>query len=361
MATMKEIAERLGVSLGTVSKGLNGGRDISEDLRQDILNAAVELGYTSRRSKKKDQRKLAVLIANMDFETEDSFGYEIVLGFRQAAFAADWAVDVLPITRDFQQAHPFDAFIKQEKWSGVFLLGFSFEDPWLTECRTTQVPTVLLDNSVNENPHVAGIGTDSDEAMNMSVTCLTELGHEKIAFLNGSAGSRISDHRMAAYLSAMHRHRLPIDPNLAVYGYYVADAAKYHVPGFLDRGATAILCGNDLIASGVIECCRSLGFYVPEDVSVIGFDDIPLAEQLAPPLTTIRQPRAALGRSGCHTLLSIIDHVPVSRTLLRPSLIVRGSVAAARPRVAKKQENDQDSVERVAPELYRIYAHMPIF
>ena len=270
-------------------------------------------------------------------------------------------MDVLPIARDFQQAHPFDAFIKQEKWSGVFLLGFSFEDPWLTECRTTQVPAVLLDNAVNENPHVAGIGTDSDEAMNMSVTCLMELGHEKIAFLNGSAGSRISDHRMAAYLSAMHRHRLPIEPNLAVYGYYVADAAKYHVPGFLDRGATAILCGNDLIASGVIECCRSLGFSVPEDVSVIGFDDIPLAEQLAPPLTTIRQPRAALGRSGCHTLLSIIDHVPVSRTLLRPSLIVRGSVAAARPRVAKKQENDRDSVERVAPELYRIYAHMPMF
>ncbi len=360
MATMKEIAERLGVSLGTVSKGLNGGRDISEDLRQDILNAAVELGYTSRRSKKKDQRKLAVLIANMDFETEDSFGYEIVLGFRQAAFAADWAVDVLPITRDFQEARPFDAFIKQEKWSGVFLLGFSFEDPWLNECRTTQVPAVLLDNSVNENPHVAGIGTDSDEAMDMSVTCLMELGHEKIAFLNGSAGSRISDHRMAAYLSAMHRHRLPIDPNLAVYGYYVADAAKYHVPGFLDRGATAIMCGNDLIASGVIECCRALGFSVPEDVSVIGFDDIPLAEQLAPPLTTIRQPRAALGRSGCHTLLSIIDQVPVSRTLLRPSLIVRGSVAAARPRVAKKQENDKDSVERVAPELYRIYARMPM-
>ena len=360
MATMKEIADRLGVSLGTVSKGLNGGRDISEDLRRDILRAAVELGYTSRRSKKKDQRKLAVIVANMDYRTEDSFGWEIVLGFKQAAFAADWAADIFPVSREFEASHPYDTFVKQEKWGGVFLLGFSLEDPWLAECAAAQVPTVLFDNEVNENPHVAGIGTDSDEAADMAVAYLAGLGHEKIAFLNGSTGSMISDQRMAAYLSAMHRHRLPIDPNLAVYGYYVADAASYHVPGFLDRGATAIFCGNDLIASGVIECCKAQGFSVPDDVSVIGFDDIPLAEKLDPPLTTIRQSRAALGRSGCHTLLSLIDRIPVSRTLLRPSLIIRGSAAAARPRVAKKPENDKDSVASVAPELYRIYARMPV-
>ncbi len=360
MATMKEIAARLGVSISTVSKGLNGGRDISEDLRQSILSTAVELGYTSRRSKKVDQRKLAVITANMDYKTEDSFGWEIVLGFKQAAFAADWGVDVLPVTRDFEAQHPYDSFIKQEKWSGVFLLGFSLEDPWLAECGSTQVPTVLFDNEVNENPHVAGIGTDSDEAIDMAVSCLVGLGHEKIAFLNGSSGSMISDHRMAAYLSSMQRHRLPIDPNLAVYGYYVADAAKYHVPGFLDRGATAILCGNDLIASGVMECCRESGFRVPEDVSVIGFDDIPLAKELDPPLTTIRQARVELGKSGCHTLLSLIADVPVSRTLLRPSLILRGTTAVARPRVARKQEEDKDSVKSVAPKLYRIYARMPV-
>jgi LacI family transcriptional regulator len=133
---------------------------------------------------------------------------------------------------------------------------------------------------------------------------------------------------------------------------------------YLEKGGPIADCyfaDNDLIAIGVLRALREAGYLIPKDVAVIGFDDIPLAEQLAPPLTTIRQPRAALGRSGCHTLLSIIDHVPVSRTLLRPSLIVRGSVAAARPRVAKKQENDRDSVERVAPELYRIYAHMPMF
>lgn len=360
MATMKEIADRLGVSISTVSKGLNGGRDISEDLRQSILNTAVELGYTSRRSKKVDQRKLAVIVANMDYRTEDSFGWEIVLGFKQVAFAQDWATDIFQVSRDFEASHPFDTFVKQEKWGGVFLLGFSLEDPWLAECAAAQVPTVLFDNEVNENPHVAGIGTDSDDAADMAIAYLAGLGHEKIAFLNGSAGSMISDQRMAAYLSAMHRHRLPIDPNLAVYGYYVADAAKYHVPGFLDRGATAILCGNDLIASGVMECCREFGFKVPEDISVIGFDDIPLAKELDPPLTTIHQARLELGKSGCHTLLSLIADVPVSRTLLRPSLIMRSTTAVARPRVAKKQEEDKDSVKSVAPELYRIYARMPV-
>ena len=360
MSTLKEIADRLGVSLSTVSKGLNGGRDISEELRKKILNTAVELGYMSRRSKKADQRKLAVMVANMAYESEDSFGYEIILGFRQAAFRADWGVDILSVDRAFMSANPLSSFVTEGKWSGVFLLGLSLDDPWMAECGSTKVPTVLLDNEVNENPNVAGIGTDSDEAIDMAISYLAGLGHEKIAFLNGSAGSMISDHRMAAYLSGMHRHRLPIDPNLAVYGYYVAEAAKYHVPGFLDRGATAILCGNDLIASGVIACCRDLGFSVPEDVSVIGFDDIPLAVSLDPPLTTLRQARVELGKSGCHTLLSLIDKVPVSRTLLRPSLIVRSSTAPAKPRVAKSKEEDRDSVQTVAPELYRIYARMPV-
>jgi LacI family transcriptional regulator len=110
-------------------------------------------------------------------------------------------------------------------------------------------------------------------------------------------------------------------------GYFVPDCAKYHVPGFLAAGATAILCGNDLIAQGVYDECRARGLRIPEDISVVGFDDLPPAASFTPPLTTIRQELNELGRCGYVMLESLIRHIPISQTLMRPSLIERDSTA----------------------------------
>lgn len=352
MATMKDIAEKLGISLSTVSKGLNGGADISDSMRRTILDTAVELGYQNRKAVKKDRRRIAVFIENMDYEDPDSFGYEIVLGFQKACFQEDWGVSVLPLTEEFQKACPYDAWMLQEKYSGAMFMGISPEDPWASQMKETGIPTVLLDNFIPDNPKVCTLSTDSGEGMEMALAHLADLGHEKIAFLNGSAGSMVSDQRMISYLSSMAAHQLPIDPMLAVYGYFVAEAAPYHVPGFLDAGATAILCGNDLIARGVMECCREKGFKIPEDISVIGFDDLPMAEKLDPPLTTVRQDRSALGRMGCYALVAMISQVPLSAATLRPQLVVRSSTGPAKPRVAVKRSEDRDSVAFVNPDLY---------
>lgn len=352
MATMKDIADRLGVSLSTVSKGLNGGQDISDALRQTILDTAVELGYQNRKAKKQDLRRVAVFIENMGCEDPDDFGYELVLGFRKASFKENWGVSVLPLTEDFQKENHYDAWMLQEKYSGALFMGISPGDPWFSQMLQTRIPTVLLDNYVHGNPLVCTLATDSDSGIEMAVGHLASLGHEKIAFLDGSAGSMVSDQRMLAYLNAMAAHQLSIDPQLAVYGYFVAEAAPYHVPGFLAAGVTAILCGNDLIAAGVIECCKKEGFDVPGDISVIGFDDLPMAERLDPPLTTIRQYRSALGQMGYYALYAMINKVPLGSTYLRPELVVRSSTALAKPRIALKRCEDKDSVAYVNPDLY---------
>ena len=161
----------------------------------------------------------------------------------------------------------------------------------------------------------------------MIVSHLHNLGHKKIAFLNGSEGSLVSNQRQEAYESAMTAEGLPLKKELMANGYYVSESAKYHVPGFLKAGATAIICGNDLIAKGVISECNARGLRVPEDISVVGFDDIPMAEVLNPPLTTIRQERNEIGRCAYVLLNSLIHHIPISKTLMRPILIERGSTA----------------------------------
>ena len=136
---------------------------------------------------------------------------------------------------------------------------------------------------------------------------------------------------MDCFYNSMKNRKLNVDPELAIYAYFVARVAEDHIDNILRKGATAIICGNDVIASGVYTELMGRGLSVPDDISVIGIDDIPLASLLSPPLTTVRQERTLLGRSGFFALNSIITHnMAISRNLLRPKLILRESTALAK-------------------------------
>ena len=330
MATIKDIANRLGVSVSTVSKGLNGASDISEQLRQTVLDTAVEMGYTPKQMRTRATKKLCIFIENMDYETSEQFGYDIILGFKQAAYPAHYSVTVMPVTPAFQESEKYDVYMLKNGYVGAFFVGFALKDAWLAQLSGTSIPTTLFDNYIRKNPNVSYIGTDNFEGIDYAIEHLIALGHRKIALLNGSAHSMITEQRRQAYIESMNAHDLEISEKWMPYGYYVAAAAKDHVANLLSLGATAIVCGNDLLASGAIDECRAHGYRVPEDVSIIGFDDIPISAQLNPPLTTVRQDRIELGKCGFFALHSLINHVSVSKNLLRPQLIIRNSTAPDR-------------------------------
>lgn len=327
MATIKDIANKLGISLSTVSKGLNGASDISDELRQSVLDTAVEMGYSTKRSKKVEYRKLCLFVTNMDYKPLDSFGYDIVLGFKQNAFRHKWDVTVVEITPEFQAETKYDTYLLQHGYCGAFILGLALHNPWFEQMKTTTMPTVLFDNFVDGNQNVGYLGTDSHEGIHMVVEHLVNLGHKKIAFLNGSCGSLVSEQRQEAFEKAMAEYKVDCTPEMMARGYFVAESAHEHVPAFLEQGATAIVCGNDLIAQGAIDVCHAKGLRVPEDISIVGFDNIPVAATTKPPLTTISQQRNELGRCAFTILSSLINHVSISKTLLRPQLIERASTA----------------------------------
>lgn len=327
MATIKDIATRLGVSISTVSKGLNGASDISEELRQTVLDTAVEMGYSTKRSRKVENRKLALFIENMNYESIDEFGYDVVLGFKQNAFKHKWDVDIIPATPQLQAEEKYDTYILKNGYCGAFLVGFALHDEWMQQLKNTTMPTVLFDNYIENNPNVAYVGTDSYEGIDMAVKHLHNLGHKKIAFINGSLFSLVSDQRQEAFENSMRDAGLEIYPELMGHGYYIPETAQYYVSNFIAAGATAIICGSDAIAKGVISECQLHGFNVPNDISVVGFDDVKFAAALTPPLTTVRQERNDLGRCAYIILNSLIHHIPISRTQLRPMLIERESTA----------------------------------
>jgi LacI family transcriptional regulator len=168
---------------------------------------------------------------------------------------------------------------------------------------------------------VGYVGTDSYEGIDLAIEHLTSLGHTKIALLSGSKNSMVTDNRYDAYVTSMKAHGLEIDEKLIEYGYYVDGSAKYHIQKLIDNGATAVICGNDLLAVGVLKECDKLGVMVPKDLSVVGYDNLPISKQMS--LTTINQDRINLGRCSYAALYWLIAKVPISKSLLRPELIYR--------------------------------------
>ena len=325
MATIQDIANRLGISKGTVSKALNGASDISETLRKTILDTAVEMGYSRHHRHKADRQKFCILIRNIEYEQPHQFGHDFVIGFRQMAEPAGFGVDVIPADIQMERDTPYDVFMLQNDYIGAFVLGFSLEDPWMKDFRTCHTPTVLYDNYMPANPYLASVGIDNEEGMTLAVEHLKELGHRNIGYLSSSSGSHVMQIRHKAFSKAMKQNGLKTDPSCVGASYYISQCIEKHLPRLLDMGMTAFICSHDLIAHAAIVQCQQLGHRVPQDISIIGFDDLPMSAHTSPPLTTIRQDGKELGKCGYYALDSIRNHVAIGTILLHAQLIVRNS------------------------------------
>ena len=341
MITLNDIAAKLGITKSTVSKGLNNASDVSEELRRKILETAAEMGYTGHRNLK----KFCIFIENMEYTEPNQFGYEIIAGFREMAGSDGWMVDVVPLTEEYQRTITYQEAMAQGGWRGAFLLGFSLLDPWMEQFPTAQVPTVLYDNYIKENPCMASVGCDSGGGLEAAVQHLYSLGHRRMALLSGPLDSYIVRERYNAYRAALKKCGLPVDEELIGLGYYVAESTRKHLPRFIEKGATAILCADDARAVAVYTECNDRRLRVPADVSIVGFDDLPVAAYMNPPLTTIRQNRLALGKCGYYALTCLINNVAIDSIRLRAPLVIRGSTGPA----PQKEDGGPVQTEEEAP------------
>lgn len=337
MVTLNDIAARLGISKSTVSKGLNNASDVSEELRRKILETATEMGYTGRRASK----KLCILVENMGYKDPNQFGYDLIAGFLEMARPEGWSVDVVPLTEEYQRSTTYREAMAQGGWRGAFVLGFSLLDPWMKEFQTAQIPTVLYDNYIKENPFMASVGCDSAGGLKAAVKHLYGLGHRRIGLLSGPLDSFVLKERYNAYLGALKECGLPEDQELIGLGYYVAESTRKFLPRLVEKGVTAILCCDDSRAVAAYTECHDRSLSIPKDISVIGFDDQPIAAYMNPPLTTIRQDRLALGKCGYFTLSCLLNDVAIDSIHLRAPLMVRGSTGPAPEREAAGPEKTE--------------------
>ena len=327
MTTIQDIADKLGISKGTVSKALNDAPDISETLQKQILVTAVELGYTRLRRYKNSARRLCILVEeeNIQYTEPHHFGHDIVMGFRQMAEPAGFEVEIVPVSEDSQRSISYEVFMLQNDYAASFVLGFSLNDPWMTDFETSRTPAVLYDNQIRGNPSTAYIGIDNDEGMDLAVAHLKDLGHKKIGYLSSALESHIMQVRYNAFFQAMKQHGLDTDPSLAGCSFFMYECMEKHLPRLLDMGVTALICGQDTIANAALVQCQQLGYKLPRDLSIIGFDDLPISPYTSPPLTTIRQDRINIGKCGYYAATSLLNGVSIGTILLHAQLIVRNS------------------------------------
>ena len=321
---MEDIARELSVSKSTVSKALNGAKDISKAMRQSVLEKAVELGY-SRLLRQGDVPRLAVFITNMEYKKPEDFGYDIVVGFRKAAEPAGFWVDLIDLDAELQATMHYDEYMVMGNYSGALFLGLNWQDPWMRDFSSCKTPTVLYDNNIRGNPNVSYLGVDNTEGMQLAVDYLYELGHRTIGYLGSGSNAYIYQLRFLNFLQAIESHGLSVDRDLTGNTLHISDCLTQHLPRLLERGCTAIVCSHDMLANSVLNHCQELGLRVPEDISILGFDDLPLCQLTTPPLTTIRQDRSDLGKSAFFAITNQLNKVPLGTFLLHASLVQRGS------------------------------------
>lgn len=326
MATLEDIARELAVSKSTVSKALNGARDVSQTMRRTVLEKALEMGY-SRIPHGVGDPKIALFITNMEYQKPEDFGYEIILGFRKAAEPAGFQVEIIQLDLAMQQQIYYDEYMAANHYKGALFLGLTPKDPWLREFARCQTPTILYDNYIRGNPNISYIGVDNAEGMDLAVEYLKSLGHRAIGYLGSDCYSFIYKQRFHAFLQAMEDHSLSVDPELTGNTYHLSEVVSQHLPRLLEKRCTAIVCSHDMLAHSVMYHCAELGLRIPEDISILGFDDIPLCRYTAPPLTTIRQDRADLGKSAFFALTNLFNQVPLGTFLLHAPLVIRNSCA----------------------------------
>lgn len=331
--TLAEIASESGVSLSTISKVLNGRPDVSPTTRAMVEQQLSRHGYHRRRQTTSSTELIELVV----HELEPGFSLEIIRGVKDVARANGLG---LVVSETGSRTAPGDEWIDgvlRRRPRGVVLVFSDLAGELRAQLRSREIPWVIIDPAGDPSPDVPSVGSANWSGGLMATRHLIDLGHKRIAVISGSEEMMCSHARIDGFRSAMTVAGLPIDEDLVRYGdFHLAGGCR--IGGELldmDDPPTAIFAGSDLQALGVFEAARARGLVVPQDLSVVGYDDIPFAGWLSPALTTVHQPLRRMGEEAARLVLraaaGLLDTVP--RMDLATSLVVRHSTAAppARP------------------------------
>ncbi|MBL8119307.1 MAG: LacI family DNA-binding transcriptional regulator [Anaerolineae bacterium] len=333
--TIIDVARASGVSYSTVSRVLNGYEFVKEDTRQRVLEAAEKLGYVANLQARSlaggHSNIIGVLVPGLD----NSYIGEIIRGVDEELARANY--DLMLYTTHRQRGHEqrYVNTIANGLTDGLLLVVPEVPTDYLKALSEKSFPHVLIDQS-NVRDSSSMVDSTNWQGAYDATRYLIELGHRRIGFITGMMELSSAGERLDGYRAALTDHSIPFLPELVAPGDFWQRSGHKSGLQLLDLPAppTAIFASNDLMAFGLMEAIRERNLSVPEDISIVGFDDIPQSSIVYPPLTTVRQPLDQMGRVAARLLLEQIENPdrPPRRVTLATQLIIRESCAALKER-----------------------------
>ncbi|MEI6486807.1 MAG: LacI family DNA-binding transcriptional regulator [Sphingomonadales bacterium] len=325
--TIHDVARVAGVSIATVSRAFNNPDLLSPDARQAIERAVETLNYrphvAARRLRGSRTNLVLVVVPSLN-----PYFLEIFAGAEDAAKAAGYGVLVGHSERELARERGFIEQVAAGRADGLILVTTvdSYEPD---ECRGMPPTVIALD--IGEHTELPQVRIDHVGASDMITSYLLDLGHRRIAHIMGAPGSSLTSHRLDGFRQALARRGIGFDPALCLPGDFTVDGGIAAASAIVAMAEppTAVFAANDQTAIGALQQFRSLGWRVPGDISVVGFDDDRMAAIASPALSTVHVPTYQIGYHAMEKLLLLLGSQPIERdTVLEAEVVVRRSAAA---------------------------------
>ncbi|MBV1757617.1 MAG: LacI family transcriptional regulator [Dethiosulfatibacter sp.] len=329
--TIKDIARLAGVSTATVSKVINRkDHEITETTREKVMSIVRQYNYVPNRIASSMVTKKTHTIGLIIPDISNPFFPELARGVEDYASKLGYAVFLCNTDNDAQKERTYLEKLQEKMVDGIILTASSHRRTNSKDLKESNIPIVALDREIDSFKSGGTVISDNLSGAYEAVTYLLSRGLKNILYLAGPINSKPSKDRLQGYINALVDHNHQVNQEMILDGSFTLDWGYSGTLMAIDRGLEfdSIFCGNDLIAFGAIQAIKLKGFRVPQDISVIGFDDIAMAGIIDPPLTTVKQPNYQMGYESSKILIGIIEkHPPENRELvLNTKLIIRDSV-----------------------------------
>lgn len=341
-ADIRDVAKRAGVSVASVSRAVNGLPSVDAEIARRVWTAVRELGYRpnaqARALVSGRSRLFGVIISDIT----NPFFPELIQSFEEIAARSSYEILIGSTSHDPDLMERCIERMLERSVEGVAVMTFGFEQPLLDRLASHRLPLVFID----EAPHAEGMSTlsvDYAQGIGEAVQHLAVLGHRRIGFIAGPAGLRSADLRRDAFSAAIQAIGLPPHAEFMVHGDHTPEGGTRAMEALLARPIqpTAVMCSNDMMAIGVLHAAADAGLRVPDDLSVIGFDDIHIARYTIPPLSSVQMSCQDLAGTAFNALRAFVEKdfaswrsdysIPTRLKLRRSTSIPRGALADLHP------------------------------
>lgn len=328
MATIKDIARLAGVAPSVVSRAINNKYGVKDSTRQRILKIARELDYYPNAAARSLVTRRTETIGVMMADISEPYFSKAIQGMEFVASQAGYTLLFSNSHENVERGRVLQKMIQADRVDGLIIMGSNIaEKSFIVKLAARNIPFVLIERNVSD-PEVNCVWLDNVKGAQMATRLLIERGHRKIAHIAGNLRFQVALDRIEGYRKALSEAGIEPREEWVVAGDFVTDSGYKAMEEILQLDVSAVFAANDAMAYGALHAIADAGLRVPDDIAVIGFDDLEFSGLTNPPLTTVHQPRYEMGRRSMEILVSILrDGAPSGvKMCLQPRITLRRSV-----------------------------------